>query len=170
MFPAAANTHRNFLALESRDVRSDAQGVLQAALRKDRLLRDGHAYRVNPAYAGGPPATGGAANSRLQLAPGHLALGAGIKLPPETEDDRDGDGDGDVDGDGDEDEDDDGGAAAAARNMLVDDDSVAFSHRVYRDAAAAAAAAAAKAVVDEDLMEGVVVRNGLPDAPAAALE
>ena len=165
MFPAAANTRRNFLALESRDVRSDAQGVLQAALRKDRLLRDGHAYRVNPAYAGGSPATGGAANNRLQLAPGHLALGAGIKLPPETGDDRDGDGDGDGDGVGDEDEDDDGGAAAAARNMLVDDDSVAFSHRVYRDAAAAA-----KAVVDEDLMEGVVVRNGLPDAPVAALE
>lgn len=151
---------RNFLALESRDVRSDAQGVLQAALRRDRLLRDGHAYRVNPAYAGGSPATGGAASSRLQLSPGHLALGAGIKLPPETEDVRDGDGDGD--GDGDEDEDDDGGAATTAGNMLVDDDSIAFSHRVYRDAAAA------KAVVDEDPMEGVIVRNGLPDDPAAA--
>ncbi|KAF8545009.1 hypothetical protein BDD12DRAFT_812619 [Trichophaea hybrida] len=90
----------NFPALEGRDVRAEAQGSLQAALRKDRLLREGHAYRLNPAFVSSPSTL----IPKQQLEPGHLAPGAGIKLPLETEED-------------------------GAGSMLVDDDLIAFSHQ-----------------------------------------
>ncbi|KAG0635172.1 hypothetical protein HOY80DRAFT_893611, partial [Tuber brumale] len=71
----------NYLALEDRDIRSEAQGSLQSALRKSRLLREGHSYKVNPEYI-----------SNKSFAPSQtdnipvISPGSGIKLPPETED------------------------------------------------------------------------------------
>ncbi|CUS07189.1 unnamed protein product [Tuber aestivum] len=71
----------NYPALEDRDIRSEAQGSLQSALRKSRLLREGHSYKVNPEYI-----------SNKSYAPSQtdnipiISPGSGIKLPPETED------------------------------------------------------------------------------------
>ncbi|KAI5813877.1 hypothetical protein BZA77DRAFT_111105 [Pyronema omphalodes] len=70
---------QNFPALEGRDVRAEAQSTLQATLRKERLLREGHAYRLNPAWVGS------SSLPKPQLEPGHLPPGGGIKLPLETE-------------------------------------------------------------------------------------
>lgn len=99
----------NFPALESHDVRAEATGPLQNALRKERLTRENHSYRLNPNYAPAAP-------QKPQLEPGHLPPGAGIKLPPETPE------------------------------MLVDDDTPAFSHQYVTPSV-------------EDMMEGIV-RNG----------
>ncbi|KAI5845395.1 hypothetical protein BZA05DRAFT_408391 [Tricharina praecox] len=65
----------NFPALTGRDIRLEAQPSLQSALRKGRLLRDGHSYRINPSFSA--PLT--------PKPPGMLAPGSGIKLPLETE-------------------------------------------------------------------------------------
>jgi len=65
----------NFPALTGRNIRSEAYPSLQSALRKGRLLRDGHSYRISPSFA-------------APLAPkpsAMLASGSGIKLPSETD-------------------------------------------------------------------------------------
>lgn len=81
-FPLSTETNTpfsNYPALDSTNIRSEAQGSLQSALRKNRLLREGHSYKINPEYISKSlPAT---TDSIPVIAPG-----SGIKLPPETED------------------------------------------------------------------------------------
>lgn len=69
----------NYPALDSTNIRSEAQGSLQSALRKNRLLREGHSYKINPEYVSKSLPT--TTDSIPVIAPG-----SGIKLPPETED------------------------------------------------------------------------------------
>lgn len=70
----------NYPAIEGRDIRSEAQGSLQSALRKNRLVREGHSYKINPEYISkSAPQT----TDSIPI----IAPGSGIKLPPETEDD-----------------------------------------------------------------------------------
>ncbi|PWW76922.1 hypothetical protein C7212DRAFT_357535 [Tuber magnatum] len=71
----------NYPALEDRDIRSEAQGSLQSALRKSRLLREGHSYKVNPEYVSNKSCAPSQTDNIPIIPPG-----SGIKLPPETED------------------------------------------------------------------------------------
>ncbi|TGZ84902.1 hypothetical protein EX30DRAFT_392307 [Ascodesmis nigricans] len=90
----------NYPALEGRDVRAEAQSSLQNALRKERLLRDGHAYRVNPEWRTDKIEI----DSKVESAtPGILAPGKGVRLPSE------------VDSEG--------------MALLVDEDKLGFSHK-----------------------------------------
>jgi len=131
----------NYPALEDRDIRSEAQGSLQSALRKSRLLREGHSYKVNPEYVCLPMISLSTTMNSL-LSVGHqisnkssapsqtdnipvISPGSGIKLPPETED---------TDG------------------LLVDDDLVAFSHRFNETAISHRAGTG---VDDDDVMGGI---------------
>ena len=101
--------NRNYTHLATREVRAEAQNPLQKLLRLNRIIREGHQYRVNyehPANtfvsssAGAPALPRIAINNHVnaravdvtsassQESPTGLLLpGAGIKLPPENEDD-----------------------------------------------------------------------------------
>lgn len=142
----ASNQVSNYPALEDRDIRSEAQGSLQSALRKSRLLREGHSYKVNPEYVCLPMISSSMTNNLLNVdhqisnkssAPSQtdnipvISPGSGIKLPPETED---------TDG------------------LLVDDDLVAFSHRFNETAISHRTRTGVDD--DDDVMGGIDDGNG----------
>ncbi|KAF8457798.1 hypothetical protein BGX38DRAFT_729263 [Terfezia claveryi] len=99
----------NYTHLASREVRVEAQNPLQKLLRLNRIIREGHQYRVNYEHfantfvsssAGAPMlsriavsnhvntlAIDATSASSQQSPTGLLLPGAGIKLPPENEDD-----------------------------------------------------------------------------------
>lgn len=76
----------NFPALEGRDVRAEAQSSLQAALRKGVLMREGHAYRVNPEWEQKElMKVAEQQQQRIPQAWGIAPIGKGVKLLAETE-------------------------------------------------------------------------------------
>ncbi|KAF8429526.1 hypothetical protein EV426DRAFT_703318 [Tirmania nivea] len=99
----------NYTHLANREVRAEAQNPLQKLLRLNRIIREGHQYRVNYEHSANmfvSPSAGATALSRIAISnhvnarvvdatsasshespTGLLLPGAGIKLPPENEDD-----------------------------------------------------------------------------------
>jgi len=97
--------NRNYTYLANREVRVEGQNPLQKLLRLNRIIREGHQYRVNYSHPqnafisspilpritvssniaerGHDPASA----SEQESPTGLLVPGAGIKLPPEIEDD-----------------------------------------------------------------------------------
>lgn len=104
-----SKNNRNYTHVANREVRTEAQNPLQKLLRLNRIIREGHQYRVNyehpansfvSASAGASPLSRVAASNHVnhrahdttsassQESPtGMLLPGAGIKLPPENMDD-----------------------------------------------------------------------------------
>ena len=102
--------HRNYPNLAAREVRLEAQNPLQKLLRLNRVIREGHQYRVNPDHEQNPrPLSIGTSTTSNSLSSsnsasassvynqqttspqeqvGALPPGAGIKLTAEADDDE----------------------------------------------------------------------------------